>query len=102
MATDYLVLRGAKGIFERAPPSVVVVETTANAPEITGSLSQHGYDCCEYDGVQSLSRLTHPVQNTYAIHASARGDGEEHANGSGAHRWTAAGDRADRSGPANR
>lgn len=69
---DYLVLQGAKGIFERAPPSVVVVETTANASEITGFLSQHGYDCCEYDGVQSLSRLTHPVQNTYAIHASAR------------------------------
>ena len=69
---DYLVLQGAKGIFQTAPPSVVVVETNANASEITGFLSQHGYDCYEYDGVQSLARLTRPVPNTYAIHASTR------------------------------
>jgi FkbM family methyltransferase len=65
---DYLVLGGARRIFDEAPPRVVVIEVSSRAPEIKEFLLSHGYRLYQFDGDRSaFVEVDWPVFNTYAV-----------------------------------
>ena len=65
---DYLVLNGARRIFESSRPRVVVLEATSCATEIKDFLLSYGYRLYRFDETRSaLVELKSPVFDTYAI-----------------------------------
>lgn len=70
---DYLVLSGARRIFEDAPPRVVVIEATSRQKEIKKFLSRYGYRLYRFDGRRlTFLEVEWPVFNTYALGDSVR------------------------------
>ena len=68
---EYLVLRGARQLFETGPPGVVVIEMSSCQEEIKEFLLAHGYKLYRFDDMQSsLVEIESPSFNTYAIHDS--------------------------------
>jgi FkbM family methyltransferase len=66
---DYLVLAGARSIFEERPPKVVVVEVSSCSGEIQEFLLSRDYRLYRFDGNKSvLERVESVVFNTYAVH----------------------------------
>src|SRR5262249_50034088 len=72
---DYLVLSGAKRIFETRPPSVVVIEVSACHKEIKEFLLSYGYRLYRFDhSSSSLTEVQAPVFNTFAIRDGMRNE----------------------------
>src|SRR5258708_83141 len=70
---DYLVLEGAKRIFQHSPPRVVVVEVSDAAKEIRDFLLARGYRLYQFDAARSsLVEVGWPVFDTYAVLDAAR------------------------------
>jgi FkbM family methyltransferase len=70
---DYLVLGGAKRIFETSPPRVVVIEVTSCARKIKEFLLAYGYRLYRFDeGRSDLVEVEWPVFNTYAVRTCIR------------------------------
>jgi len=65
---DYLVLGGAKRLFEMAPPQVVVIEVSSREREIRDFLWSYGYRLYRFDSRSLAFReLEWPTFNTYAV-----------------------------------
>jgi FkbM family methyltransferase len=70
---DYLVLKGARKIFESRPPRVVVIEATSCKTEIKDFLLSYGYRLYQFDDtISALVQLKSPVFDTYAVRDDAR------------------------------
>jgi len=70
---DYLVLDGARRIFETRPPSIVVIEVSSCKEEIKDFLLSYRYRICKFEGNKTaLTEVEAPVFNTYAVHDSVR------------------------------
>jgi FkbM family methyltransferase len=70
---DYLVLKGARRIFESSPPRVVVIEATSCKTEIEHFLLSYGYRLYQFDDTRStLVEVKSPVFDTYAVRDDTR------------------------------